>query len=278
MNKLLKLAVFMPLLSLMLPAAAFAEGERPITDQSTYTVTVYKFIDGHPATSREDSANGMTFHMKSHMYGTGDATSTSGTFDLGPAVGDNENSYQFTTSPMKPGSYYQASEVATSSQNSGLPLYRCTVKGNTILEGYTSGDSYEQAANMKPTLDVPGFKKIGHDGVIIVWNRHCLPQPMPLTTEYSSTTTSADLTEIDWNPVPDPYGTVGYYYEVASSVKTNLNPDGSFTSTVYQSSLLPTAMIATPGTPPGIYYWHVKAVDDKGNMSLWSPVRRIKVL
>jgi hypothetical protein len=83
-----------------------------------------------------------------------------------------------------------------------------------------------------------------------------------------STQTSAQLTKIDWNDVTDDSAPVTYYYE--SSLSSATNPDGSFTSPVYGPVELSASEIATPGTPEGTYYVHVKAVDADDNASAWS--------
>jgi hypothetical protein len=53
--------------------------------------------------------------------------------------------------------------------------------------------------------------------------------------------------------------------------------DGSFTSPVYQSGALSTSTIPTPGTPEGVYYWHVRAVDALGNSTTWTSPWKITI-
>lgn len=71
---------------------------------------------------------------------------------------------------------------------------------------------------------------------------------------------------MDWADVVWPT-TIWYRYE--SSHTNTTNPDGSFTSPVYVSGLLTNSFIPAPGTPNGIYYWHVRAYDGT-NWSSWS--------
>lgn len=62
---------------------------------------------------------------------------------------------------------------------------------------------------------------------------------------------------------------VQYVYE--SSHNNIINPDGSFTSPVYISGLLSNTQIPAPGTPDGIYYWHVRALIS-GTWTPWSEI------
>ena len=82
----------------------------------------------------------------------------------------------------------------------------------------------------------------------------------------SATTASQNL--IDWSDVTDPSSPVSYYYEASNSSSVDAN--GAFVSPIYQSGALSASEIATPGTPEGTYYWHVRAVDAANNSSAWS--------
>jgi len=81
-------------------------------------------------------------------------------------------------------------------------------------------------------------------------------------------TTTVLQTWIDWTDVSNWFAPISYVYQ--SSPSTDANGDGSFTSPVYTSAVLSTSEIPTPGTPAGIYYWHVKAVDSANNSSGWT--------
>jgi hypothetical protein len=93
--------------------------------------------------------------------------------------------------------------------------------------------------------------------------------PVHLSPANGATTTSAALTMVDWTDSTDASSTpVTYYYQ--SSYGTSTNPDGSFVAPAYTSGPLATSSIATPGTPEGTYYWHVRAVDAVGNSTVWT--------
>ncbi len=80
----------------------------------------------------------------------------------------------------------------------------------------------------------------------------------------NSVLTSAQATNIDWT---DSTGTfvppVTYEYQAYS--------DANYTSLVYGSGpTLTSSQIPTPGTPDGVYYVRVRAIDTFGNQSAWS--------
>lgn len=91
--------------------------------------------------------------------------------------------------------------------------------------------------------------------------------PTHASPEDGVVTTTAAQTSIDWTDVNDPSG-VTYIYQ--SSTSSDKNSDGSFVTPAYTSTPLTASEIPTPGTPEGVYYWHVKAVDGAGNESAWS--------
>lgn len=91
--------------------------------------------------------------------------------------------------------------------------------------------------------------------------------PTHVSPEDGVVTTTADQTSIDWTDVSDPSG-VTYIYQ--SSTSSDKNSDGSFVTPAYTSTALTASEIPTPGTPEGVYYWHVKAVDGAGNESAWT--------
>jgi len=68
--------------------------------------------------------------------------------------------------------------------------------------------------------------------------------------------------------VIDPAMPMSYYFEDSSNTATN--PDGSFMTVIYSSGPLLVSEQPTPGTPEGVYNWHVRAVDAAGNSSDWS--------
>lgn len=89
-------------------------------------------------------------------------------------------------------------------------------------------------------------------------------------------TTTALQTSIDWSDSTDTNGPVKYEYQ--SSNSNDVDGNGSFVSPVFTSNpLLTSSEIPTPGTPEGVYYWHVRAQDAAGNWSAWSTPWKITV-
>ncbi len=95
-----------------------------------------------------------------------------------------------------------------------------------------------------------------------------LATPTHISPANNSFKTTANQTLIDWSDVSSSSLPVKYKYESSHLAATNL--DGSFVSPVYTSGLLTSSQIPTPGTPAGVYYWHVKAMDSSGRESDWS--------
>ncbi len=92
--------------------------------------------------------------------------------------------------------------------------------------------------------------------------------PTHLSPADGSTLTTLTIGIIDWTDETDPSSPVTYIYQSATDSATN--PDGSFVTPAYTSGNLAVSEINAAGTPEGTYYWHVRSVDDEGNMSDWS--------
>lgn len=99
--------------------------------------------------------------------------------------------------------------------------------------------------------------------------------PTVLSPANGAVLRTADLASIDWTDSTDVSNPVTYYYESATS--NVLNPDGSFFAPVFTSGALTASQINTPGTPEGVYYYHVRAEDSVGNSSAWTAVRSVTV-
>lgn len=88
-----------------------------------------------------------------------------------------------------------------------------------------------------------------------------------------SATTTADFKQVAWTSVP---GT-GVMYLYQSSPSDATTSTGAFVSGYTSHSWLTTTYIATPNTPLGTYYLHVRAKDAQGNESAWSPIVKVTV-
>ncbi|MDE2312317.1 MAG: hypothetical protein KGJ93_04515 [Patescibacteria group bacterium] len=235
---------------------------------STAKVTIDKFIDGHMATAA--SANNNAFPMTA-SWSAANIGSGSGSYTLSPVGFNSPNSYEAVTANMTMGADYSTSED-TSGAVVGAD---CSTGQPYALVGYTTGSTFTEASQATPTLTAPSFSNLTEDKYVIVWNKMCLAAPTPLSPPDGTVTTTAGLTSIDWSDVSDPAGGITYVYQ--SSHSSALNPDGSFVSPVYTSGPLGASQIATPGTPAGVYYWHVQAKDADGNLSPWSVIWMVTV-
>lgn len=104
------------------------------------------------------------------------------------------------------------------------------------------------------------------------------PTPTHLSPADGSILTPAAIGTIDWTDESDPDDVsppVTYLYQ--SSLSSAVNPDGSFVTPVYNSAPLVASDIFAGGTPEGVYFWHVRAVDAVGNESAWSEPWKITV-
>ncbi len=271
-----KLALFSfvagPLLALAMPLAALAA---PMAT-TTYTVTINAYVDGQPATTATTSAGAAVFPMQA-VWNAKNIGKGKGNYDLSASgYNGDPTPYQAVTTPLIAGAYYDTRVLlATTNKDTGTVGATCNNDTPYMLEGYSHGTSPAEAASSTIGKMYPMFHHLSQNQYVIVWTRHCLTAPVGISPKGGTTASSSDLTSITWTTVSSPFGTVSYYYEASNASTTN--KDGSFTAPVYQSGALSSPMIATGGTPPATYYWHVKAVDSVGNSSEWSDTRKIIV-
>lgn len=133
------------------------------------------------------------------------------------------------------------------------------------------GDTSDNNDNQELTFVHPGSttKCVAYDAMP-------LQAPTPVSPVDGIVTTTAAQTLIDWTDVADAYTPTTYFYQVSNG--SAVNPDGSFVSplgSVYGP--LTDSNIPTPGTPAGVYYWHVYAQDAHGNRSPWSTTQKVTI-
>ncbi len=223
---------------------------------TTAKVTIVKYINGVPATP--ENTNNASFPMTATWNATNIGSGT-GNYNLSSTGFNNPNPYQATTADMTTGADYSTYE------NTGTA---CVSPMMYALTGYTTGDTLNDATLAVPSLTTPSFTNLQTDKFVIVWNKTCVDLPTHLTPADNSVRTTAEQTLIDWSDVVSWASPVTYMYQSALSMATNM--DGSFTSPAYTSGALTSSEIPTPGTPEGIYYWHVKATDSANNTSGWT--------
>jgi hypothetical protein len=229
------------------------------TTPSDVTVTIAKYVNGVMATT--GNTNTASFPMHAVFPGG------EGDYNLTSTGYNNPDAYKATTAMMPSGSNYSTNEITTTS---------CTAAYPFTLAGYSTGSSMENAAAATQSMTMPSFTNLTSNQFVIVWNKTCAPAPTLLTPANDSTMTSAAATMADWSDVTTPAsGSVTYIYE--SSMSSAINADGSFVTPIYTSGALTESQISTVGTPNGVYYWHVKAIDGAGNSSPWAAPFKITI-
>lgn len=226
-------------------------------------VTIVKYINGEEANTT--NTNNTSFPMTA-TWNTTNIGSGTGNYNLSATGYNNPNPYRATTSDMNVGADYSTYENTGSS---------CIPPIMYALAGYTTGNTLEEAKMATPSLTVPELTNLQSDKFIIVWNKTCVSTPVHLTPADNSVRTTAEQTLIDWSDVTNWASPITYMYQSALSMATNM--DGAFTSPAYTSGALTNSEIPTPGTPEGIYYWHVKATDTVGNTSGWTVPWKITI-
>jgi hypothetical protein len=102
-------------------------------------------------------------------------------------------------------------------------------------------------------------------------------KPTLVSPGNNSTITSGsqwDLNPLmDWSYSLDGSG-ITYTYE--SSLEESTNPDGSLTNPIYVSTTITGTQLPAPGTPDGVYFWHVQA-HINGQNSPWSDTWKFTV-
>lgn len=191
-----------------------------------------------------------------------------------------------TTSTTQDWTWTASTDPTDATNASGINRYEYSISGDTIV-GWTSvGNTLGVTTNFgvgSYTLHVRAVDNAGNVGaessgdVVVNLPADTTPPDVPIhiSPADNTFTTTANQTLIDWTDVTDPSTPVTYIYQVSNSSATN--GDGSFASPVYTSGPLSDSQIPTPGTPEGIYYWHVKACDAVANCSGWTDAWKITV-
>ena len=149
------------MLALFVGSFGFSLGQATPTAlaDETVKVAVIKYIDGAGATAT--SADNLSFTVNS----------SSGDITLGPT---NSSPYEFVVNDLAIGSNFNASESMDASV--GLT---CADGKPFSLVGYTTGDSFAEAAAGTPSAVPPSFTNMQNTKFIIVWNHDCGTPPPP---------------------------------------------------------------------------------------------------
>jgi hypothetical protein len=142
---------------------------------ATVNITIRKFVDGALATA--STSNSLEFPMSStwHLENVGTSTEQ---YALSPGGSNgNPTPYQAITTNMEVGSDYTTSELT----NGNAVGASCEAGKTFAFAGYTTGDTFDQAATGTPTSTIPIFKNLQNNKYVIVWNYTC-PPPVATTT------------------------------------------------------------------------------------------------
>ena len=142
----------------------------------TLKVHILKYLDGHLATAYNVPGK-YQFPMTSTWQAAnlnGGVRST-GNYVLGDNYGSSKYLYGANTSLMDAPANYTTSEITGTSKV--LPIGASCVTGDYRLLGYTSGPSFNAAANKKYSTTAPSFTGMTKDEYVIVWNETCKPAP-----------------------------------------------------------------------------------------------------
>lgn len=138
-----------------------------MSDASTVSVTIAKFIQGEQATAQ--NANNADFPMQA-TWDAENVGSGTGTYVLSNT---NTVPYQAVTTAMNVGADYQTKERV----NGNTVAANCSTGKPFALQGYTYGNTMTDAMNATPSMAKPSFTNMQQDKYVIVWNRDCaLPE------------------------------------------------------------------------------------------------------
>ena len=169
-------------------------------DNSTFTVTIVKFINGVHATA--DNANNASFAMHSVFPGG------EGEFSL--AASNTPNAYETVISAMPEGSEYKISETLNDTVAAS-----CDGVHPFALLGYGVGDTLQDAANATTTAAVD-LTNLSDDMFVAVKNQACTVTPTDGSLTVTKKTTGGD-------------GTFNFTYNGGSFMITTSDGDGSKT-------------------------------------------------
>lgn len=146
-------------------------------DSEPVTVTINKMVDGISATVVNSA--GVEFPMLA-TYTVGGVSGGPASYPLSPTgYNGDPTPYQAMTGGLVTGDSYSTYE--TTNENVGTTCSLETpLSPHFALVGYTTGNTYAEAAAATPTFTIPSFPALTTNQFVIVWNRDCtIPLPPP---------------------------------------------------------------------------------------------------
>ncbi len=140
----------------------------PPPPPETVTVTIDKHIDGVMATAVNADSSDFTMNA---TWVTANIGSGTGQYTLNES--NTPNAYEAETVAMSSGSDYSTSEVTDGTVVGATCSAETPMSPHFVLTGYTTGNTYAEAAAATPSLTPPSFTGITSDKYVIVWNHDC---------------------------------------------------------------------------------------------------------
>jgi hypothetical protein len=142
---------------------------------TTSQVTIVKYVDGAHATT--ENADGAVFpftatYQASNVLG---GNQGSDPFTIGPVGNGTDNAYEAKTIPLAHGAMYNATESTSGNDVVGAS---CADGKSFALNGYSSGDTLQDAISGTQSSTSPTFANLQSDKFVVVWNVACATQPV----------------------------------------------------------------------------------------------------
>lgn len=208
------------------------------------------------------SASANQFYLNIYTNLPGSTTYYDCRFDYAPTAGSTSTFTTATLTPASTPSHVQPRGGAACPTTLAGMLSGSKVNAFAINVGDTSASDQNLAGYLDKVVinaasDVTTYNFEATTPVV--------SKPAITSPANNSTLTSAQLTKIDWTDATTTgNGPVKYQYQAFSSptYATGLVYDSGPTLTISE--------IPTPGTPEGVYYVRVRAIDADGNEGAWS--------
>jgi len=188
-----------------------------------------------------------TFNFRDDAGNLGSDTATVNNIDITPPIITIDN---YSTAPTN------QDIIVTASTNEGIL--------NTTSHTFTANDSFDFIA----TDAVGNSSNI----IVVVTNIDKTAPSVPTNGTPKNISISTNNFDFNWDDSVDNNFAVTYEFQ------SSLNPaqiNSVLATSLWPSGILPTSMIHSSGAPDGTWYWQVRAVDNAGNKSAWSPIWQV---
>jgi len=202
-------------------------------------------VGGFTHTFNENGA--FTFNFRDGAGNLGSATATVNNIDITPPTITID---AYSAAPTN------QDIIVTASTNEGTL--------NTTSHTFTSNGLFDFIAT----------DAVGNSSrrTVIITNIDKTAPSVPTNGTPKNIAISTNNFDFNWDDSVDNNSAVTYEFQ------SSLNPaqtSGVLTTGLWSSGVLPTSMIHSSGAPDGTWYWQVRAVDNAGNKSAWSPIWQV---